>query len=205
MKPILGIAVILGAAALIAFLVLKSNRSKGTARTGIARPNVSSRLREKLFSTNPRELGLAPSKQLPNVWGVVMEIGFPDFTATMFSLAEGTTSLYLSSGGGVIGGGQHEAVRRRASEFLFAAERALPLFRPTTTFPLAGPGMVRFYILAYSGIYFAEAPESLVTTSGHPLFPLFSAGHDVMTELRLIDQEMRPKGDVRRLPGDDEL
>jgi hypothetical protein len=34
------------------------------------------------------------------VWGILMETGYSEATATLLALGDGTTSLYLSSGGG---------------------------------------------------------------------------------------------------------
>lgn len=190
MKAILGIVVVLAAIGLVMIVVrgVESEKSVESSRMGQAPPNLIAELRQKVFSVNPKDLGLAPSRSRPNVWGVVMEMGYPDASATLFSLGEGTTSLYFSSGGGIIGGGQHEAVRQKADLFLDAAEQVLPSLKPTTDYPLPKSGMMKFYVLTYSGIYAGEAPEAKGTESGSPLFPIFAAGNEVMTQLRLIEQ-----------------
>lgn len=90
---------------------------------------------------------------MPNVWGILMETGYPQAVVTLVSLADGTTSLYFSHGGGVIGGGQHETVARASKSFVIAAEGYYPKMTLTKSFPFPPVGRVKFYVLTYSGIY----------------------------------------------------
>jgi hypothetical protein len=76
------------------------------------------RLRGQLLEVDPAELELSPSPRLPRVWAVLMEMGLDTGTASLVAVADGTTSLYLSTGGGVIGGGstkRYVACRKRSS------------------------------------------------------------------------------------------
>lgn len=114
--------------------------------------------------------------------------------ATLLSLADGTTSLYLSTGGGIIGGGQHESVRKAATAFLAAGEAALPQMTPTTEYPQASGGHARFYLLTYSGTLTAEAAEMALISDEHPLHALAAAGQGVITQLRLVDGNIRREG-----------
>ena len=85
-------------------------------------------LRAMVLGARPDEIGLAPTPERPRVWGVLMETGYPKGVATLVTLADGTTSLYLSTGGGTIGGGAHEAVASASRRFLAAVERTLDSF-----------------------------------------------------------------------------
>src|SRR5215470_17118778 len=76
-------------------------------------------LRDGIFTTSPDEVGIIRSQDNPNVWGVVMETGYPEGVATLVSLADGTTSLYLEGGGGIIGGGAHDNVANATKPLLF--------------------------------------------------------------------------------------
>ena len=55
-------------------------------------------LRNMILSLKPSEVGISPSKEYPNVWGIVMEIGFPSGLVTLVAMADGTTSLYQNRG-----------------------------------------------------------------------------------------------------------
>jgi hypothetical protein len=115
-----------------------------------------------------------------------MESGFPSATATLFTLADGTTSLYLSSGGGVIGGQGHETVRQANAAFLDAANRVRGELRLTTEFPVPAVGQMIFCALTDAGILTWGGPDVELGAGRHPLSPLFVAGHGVLTQLRLV-------------------
>ena len=83
----------------------------------------SRELRDQALSTRASELGLRPNGS--RVWGILMETGYPEAVATLVAFADGTTSLYFSSGGGTIGAGDHIAVRTVAESFLRAADEHL--------------------------------------------------------------------------------
>jgi hypothetical protein len=56
------------------------------------------RLRGQLLEVDPAELGLSPSPRLPRIWAMLMEMGLDTGTASLVAVADGTTSLYLSTG-----------------------------------------------------------------------------------------------------------
>src|SRR5260221_6695827 len=59
---------------------------------------VYSGLRNMIFSITPDSIGVK-LKEPGEVWGVVMETGYPKAVATLVALADGTVSLYFSNGG----------------------------------------------------------------------------------------------------------
>src|ERR1700730_10592798 len=96
---------------------------------------IYSALRNQALSTNRTDNGIAaPSPAAPG-WGILMETGYDVATVTLFALADGTTSLYLSNGGGMIGGQGHEAVRNANAAFVNEANRSLPHLRRCEAFP----------------------------------------------------------------------
>ncbi len=153
-------------------------------------------LRTRVLSMSPADLGLSPSQQLPNVWGILMEIGYPETLAGLVVLADGTSSLYLGHGGGFIGGGEHASVRTASARFLSVADRYHAGLQATRTFPYPDVGRVKFYVLTFSGILFADADEEELVQKAHKLAELFYAGHGVLTELRLIEQGGTEEGDT---------
>lgn len=60
---------------------------------------------------------------------------------------------------------------------------------PTATFDLPQPGRVRFQLLTVGGGRTAEAGEDELGFGRHPLSPLFHAGQDVITEIRLLSEQ----------------
>jgi hypothetical protein len=75
-------------------------------------------LREQVFDVDPETVGLAATDPADRVWGCLMETGYPNATATLVCLRDGTTSLSTSSGFGIIGGGAHRAVVRANAALL---------------------------------------------------------------------------------------
>jgi hypothetical protein len=71
-------------------------------------------LRAQILGLDSAGAGLRQGPGHEAVWGALMETGSPRGTASLMGLADGTTSLYLSSGGGIIGGGSHRPGRRPA-------------------------------------------------------------------------------------------
>jgi hypothetical protein len=152
-------------------------------------PAVMSReLRDKALSVTAADLSLAPTQTRLDVWGVLMELGYPQATATLAVFADGTSSLYISTGGGVIGSGEHKPVREESEKFLFAAQCFIEHFEPAGETPYPKPGRVRFYIRTFETTLAAEADEQELGRNLHELGPLFHAGHAVITQMRLISE-----------------
>ena len=154
---------------------------------------VYEKLRSQALAVTRESLGIAPSGGIRATslerapWGVLMETGYPEAVATLVAYQDGSASLYFSTGGGMIGGGDHEAVRRAASAMVARAAEFVPGMRATTDFPLPSPGRTVFYVLADSGVYTAEGDETAMGEERDPLAPLFYAGQDLITEFRKLD------------------
>jgi hypothetical protein len=151
-------------------------------------------LRGRLLETDPASLGLAPSPGGRRVWAVVMDTAFPEGVASLAVVADGTTSLYTSTGGGTIGAGTHENVAVVSGAFLDRVDGALDLLVPASSFPLPSTGRVRFCVLTFDGGRTTEADEQDLGEGRHPLSGVFLAGHDVLTELRKTDEQIAVPG-----------
>jgi hypothetical protein len=140
-------------------------------------------LRNQALTVDVAQLG-EPAGGL-STRAVLMEIGYPNGVATLAVFADGTTSLYFSSGGGIIGAGAHPPVEAAARVLLAAAERFRSSCSVVTATPYPEPGRVRFYIRTVDGTLGAEAAEQELGSNRHPLSSLFHAGHKVLTAVRL--------------------
>ncbi len=145
------------------------------------------------LETTPASIGITPEPGNTEPWGILMEMGRPGGVATLVAFATGDASLYFSTGGGVIGGVTHENVVRAARHFVSTAQGYTDRMEIVTTTPLPDPGKVRFYLLTPQGILAAKADEKDLGKRRHELSPLFYAGQEVITELRLIsEQQSKP-------------
>jgi hypothetical protein len=173
----------LGVVALVLVIAAAARRRREHVDTTA----VMRELRERALTADAMDIGVAADPAVP--WGVIMETGYPGAVASLVAFADGSASLYLSSGGGVIGGGEHASVNAAARSLITKAAGQMHQFEPAPDHPVPAEGMTRFYIRTEKGLRTAAAPESELAEGKHPLTPLFEAGHEVITELRLISEQ----------------
>jgi len=119
---------------------------------------------------------------------VVVETGYAEGSATLIALADGTASMYFSTGGGIIGAGQHERPNAAAKELIRRAAEFVDDCQPAKTFPLPQVGETRFYLFLPTGKLTASAPEVDLGEDCHPFSPLFFTAHELITEIRVIEE-----------------
>ena len=145
-------------------------------------------LRSMALSTKPDSIGVK-LKDPNEVWGVVMETGYPEAVASLVALVDGTVSLYFSNGGGIIGLGPHAGPQRAAQSLLAASQQFSKQAQPTKSYPLPKPSFTRFYLLTGNGALTAEVKEDDLGNNRHPLSPLFYKGQELISEIRNVDQQ----------------
>jgi hypothetical protein len=153
---------------------------------------VYAKLRQEALSMTPESLGQAGQVHNDEAYGVAMEMGMGTSVVTLACFADGDARLYYKTGGGMIGGGGHERVRKAAKEFVLLAQKALPGMAPTTDFPLPETDRVRFYALTPGGAYTVETDRQDLGEASSELSALFYSGQEVVTEMRQV-QEQRAK------------
>jgi hypothetical protein len=142
------------------------------------------------------------SSKLPEsaVHVVLMDWHVTRGTVTVLAAVDGTASLYLSSGGGFLGGGQrHEQLNRQAKQAVALAQVILPQFQSASTYPLPAPGWVSFYAATSSGVYTAQALEDDLKSGTSPLNALGGIMQAIVSSYRTLpmDQQGAPyKGPV---------
>lgn len=147
--------------------------------------SVGQQLRQIFLSTAAKDVGLSPSAEFPQVFGVALDWPIGEHVATVLSLSDGTASLYTTSTFGIIGGKDHEAVRLAAKRFVSVAHRYLAQSTPTSPNSPPTPNEVRFYLLTYDGLRVIRAPASSYSETA-PTALLFNAAQEVVTQLRMI-------------------
>ena len=112
-------------------------------------------------------------------------------TATIVAMSDGGASIYLSSGGGFLGGKGQEPIRDAAKKAVTAAAGVQTQMSKTETFPLPEPGEVRFYTLTDDGVHTATAAETDLRKGTSPLTGLGNAMQGVVTEYRIFQQKQQ--------------
>jgi hypothetical protein len=145
---------------------------------------VTQDLRSMVFALKPSDIGLDATNHTSEVWGVVMETGLDSGFYTLVVLADGTSSLYFSTGGGIIGAGEHASVRSQGEKFLAMAGRSLPAASIADSHPAPSPGQTTFYFLTYAGLKSYSAKEEDLGEHRDKLSELFHQAHAVIATMR---------------------
>jgi hypothetical protein len=152
-----------------------------------ADPRVYQAMRDQIPQVRRENIGLPAPAHDTDPWAVVMDWGVTEGSATVVAIADGTASIYLSSGGGSIGGGQsHDSIRQAAMRAVSVAAEFQPEMRLVTSYPLPPAGEVVFYALTDAGVFSAGAPEKELSTHRHRLSKLGGALQEIVTQYRLI-------------------
>ena len=132
---------------------LTQNQNRSNPKVQESKENTFGDLRNIAFTISPEQLGLSLSTDKTIVYGTIMDWGMNAATASIVAYQTGDASLYLSSGGGIIGGGQHQNVSNKAKEFVNLAQTLLEKTTKTEKTTLPSTDEVKFYLLTNNGIY----------------------------------------------------
>jgi hypothetical protein len=142
-------------------------------------------LRSMALEYDPSSMKVADDAPWSGALVAMMETGLQDGTATLVAIADGSVSMYFSTGAAVIGAGEHAAVRGAAERFRSAGSESRHLLQRSEDFPLPDTGQVRFHIRTVDGAYSGAVTEALVRSGRHALASLYNTGQDLITEVRL--------------------
>lgn len=154
---------------------------------------VFERLRSMVLSLEPSDIGVTKENFPHHVFAVVMETGFDEGSFTLSAIADGSTSLYFSNGGGIIGGGEYENVRKASSYLISGGNHFYEKAKKTTSFPKPESGQVIFYFITFEGVLSYQALENDLGNEKDELSGLFFAAHNVISELRNIEENTNDK------------
>ena len=144
-------------------------------------------LRSRAVLADAADFGLETGPFDP-VYGVVMDMTYPNGVATVVVFADGTTSLYTSTGFGIIGGGGHEQVVRAGQALLRVAAELRHDFAPDSSVEPPPQGKVTIRVLTREGRLAVTEDEQALGLDRSSFSPVFHAAQAVITELRLIDE-----------------
>ena len=145
-----------------------------------------SRLRYGALTITREQAGIPTPPSDNPVWAVLMEIGHPRVTETLALVSDGTSSVYMSDGDGVIGGHGYANVRKANSDFFKLVKRDWRHLQPTEAAPVPEIGHILFYARTDQGLLVSGGPQESFITGQHVLSELFQAGHEAITQLHII-------------------
>lgn len=150
--------------------------------------NPYNNLRNMALGATLDELQLKLSDDKTEIYGVIMDWDLGEGTATLVSFLTGDASLYLSSGGGLIGGGGHDNVIQATSNFIKKSENYLDRASLTETTPLPDKNGLTFYFLTNKGKYKATEQMQNIEREKSQWFDLFEEANKLITEIRIVSE-----------------
>jgi hypothetical protein len=147
--------------------------------------NAMADLRKKWLEDRDNPLG---TDAVGEAWGVLMELGRPTAFATLVALSDGTASIYISTGGGIIGAGSRPAINAAARAVVALAHDALPALTPTSTYPPPSPDEATLYVLTNEGVRGWSGPGASISGQDHPLSALWWACQTLFRDLHRLWQ-----------------
>jgi hypothetical protein len=169
-------------------------KSPGAPRvsTDTSPDEVYSHMRNQALSFRRADFRIPDPPPKAPIWGMIMEFNTPDVAATLFTLIDGTTSLYLSNGKSIIGGEGHENTREANAAFIRTANQTYQHLKPCESFPVPTPGQTIFYARTDSGVLTADGPNADLVKGALPLSPVFRAGHIAIRRVYQVAGYIRP-------------
>ncbi len=102
-------------------------------------------------------------------------------------IADGTTSFYFSTGGGITGAGFHESLKGPSKAFLAALERHVGDLGPDAGGETPAAGIIHLRALTFDrGRLLASAPEADLAAKRNPLWDAFFTGHALIATIRTL-------------------
>jgi hypothetical protein len=165
------------------------SETKTTTKVHQTEENGYEELRNMAFKVTPEQLALSIPKDKTIVYGVVMDWEMGGATATTVAYQTGDASLYLSSGGGVIGGGQHKNVNSASKQFVSLAQTFLEKTAKTEKASLPTTNEIKFYFLTNKGVYVGQEQIKNFENNSSLWQKLFEEGNNVLSELRKTSEK----------------
>ena len=144
-------------------------------------------LRDAITRVSPVEHGLAPTADLPRVWGVLVDVGLPPGLVTVVAIADGTTSLYLGNGGATVGVGVLPQVADPARALMAAVESVADQLPDGWDITPPPAGWVQVIALTFSGMGIGRATMDDVATGRHPLSEAWARAGEVAAAIFALE------------------
>ena len=145
--------------------------------------------RKGAFTITPQQLELTLPEDKTSVFGVLLDVGMEGAIMTLVAYATGDASMYLSTGGGVIGGGLHKTVNDAAKNYLKKAQTYFVAAETTDATDTPQLNEVFFYFLTNKGVYRGKDQMDNILKRFSAWTALFEEANKVVTELRVLTQK----------------
>jgi hypothetical protein len=171
----------------VALAVRRLLRRKKLRISGTSRHSDYLLLRQQALTGLRGKVGLSVPSQADKSYAVLMDWNVGSGVATVVAVADGSASIYLSNGGGSMGGGQADtAIRDAALRAVAIARNSLPHMSKTEEFPLPEARHVCFYAINNNGVFGLSVLTQDLIDGAHPLSALGNVMQEIITRYRAL-------------------
>jgi hypothetical protein len=147
--------------------------------------NPYNEMRKMAFSVTTKDLGIEIPNDSIKVYGIITDLAMDDGVATVVTFLTGDASIYLSSGGGFIGAGQHESVKKVTTEFVNDSHLISFKGKPFENPNLPEDGYASFYFLSNMSQTKISEKISKMENGESEFSELFFSLNKVISEIRI--------------------
>jgi len=118
----------------------------------------------------------------------LFELGMERGIATLACIADGTTSMYMSSGGGKLGLGGFEQVRAAADAYRAEVGVHVWAFEDVEVAVPPARGLVQMVAVTAEGLKMLRMPFAIAQNPAFPGHSLWVTGQELVTQVRLATE-----------------
>ena len=183
---IIYIAIIVFQVGVIIYFVRRGRKQKKEVEHNNAIPadDTYEGRRHLALNVTPGQLKLNIPDTQTLVYGVVMEWNTGESVIALAAYITGAANLYISTGGGLSGGGKKPNVGEAAVRLVTAAQEFLGRAMPVNDTEYPPIGCTRFYLLTNKQIYAAQEQVKYFDDGSSPWLSLFEQGNEVIAEMK---------------------
>ncbi|PQJ13112.1 hypothetical protein CJD36_005050 [Flavipsychrobacter stenotrophus] len=141
-------------------------------------------LRGIALNTNPGAMLATIPQGETAVYSAVMDWDMGNDIVTLITTITGEATLYVKSGGGIIGSGKYPSVSSAAQHFTSATQAHLSHATPVTNAPLPQRNCVQFFLLTNNGKFSGTDLLTNIENKTSLWLPLFEEANKVIAEMR---------------------
>ncbi len=187
MESALYIVLAISQVGLLVYYFLYNRRKKqkeADRRAALTKEFPYETLRGIALNTNPGAMLATIPQGETAVYSAVMDWDMGNDIVTLITTITGEATLYVKSGGGIIGSGKYPSVSSAAQHFTSVAQTHLTHATSVTATPLPQPNCVQFYLLTNNGKYFGTDLMLNIENKTSLWLPLFEEASRVIGEMR---------------------
>lgn len=162
----------------------KKNKNDGAPSPAVSEKYPYESMRDMAINAAPGAMLLSLPENETGVYGVVMDWEMSDDYVTLVAYITGDASLYVKSGGAIIGGGMHKNVALAAQNWVAMTQPFIAGCAPATTTPLPDKNAVRFYLLTNRGKFGTQVWTAQLEDNSSAWAPVFANGQKVIAALQ---------------------